>query len=331
MREWQIIAKEKMVIVEKTGDQPRENEIKVKVTKASITSTDIALYLEKSDMPFPIIPSRIAAGLVSEASITSGYKKGTRVLLSPYLIGKNQQNNSSSPTKVLGLDANGFLADFVIIPEANVYPLPDGVSDEEALFVEYIALGVKTIEALNINKQEYVAIFGANALSNIIAQLAIYYKAIPIIIDKDEEKLKVAEKSGIYYTINSDKENFKNKVKEITGGKYANSTVFACRATQDPPQAFEITAYGGKVGIIGYNRYLNKLNADLRPILLKRLSVIGINSGVGQIDTALNLLANRAISVTQLINKSIDFEEAEAYFKESSEFQDKYLKIIVNC
>ena len=63
-------------------------------------------------------------------------------------------------------------------------------------------------------------------------------------------KLKVAENSGIYYAINSDKENIKNKIKEITGGKYADSTVFACRATQDPPLAFDIAAYGGRGGII---------------------------------------------------------------------------------
>jgi len=331
MKEWQIIAKEKMEIRERPGEQPKENEIKVKVTKAAITSTDIALYLEKTEKPFPIVPSRIAAGLISEAPVESGYKKGQRVLLSPYLIGKNQQNTTLMPTRVMGLDTNGFLADFVILPESNVYALPDGVSDEDALFAEYVAMGTKTLSALNADKQEYVAIFGANALSNIIAQLAIYYKAIPIIIDKDEVKLKVAENSGIYYTINSEKENIKNKVKEITGGKYADSTVFACRATQDPPLAFEITAYGGRVGIIGYNRYVNKLAADLRPILLKKLSVFGINSGVGVMDTALNLLTNKAVKVSHLINKTVEFEDAETLFIESAAEQDKYLKVVVNC
>lgn len=331
MREWQIITKEKMQIIKRPQEQPNENEIKVKVTKASITSTDIALYLNKTDKSYPIVPSRIAAGLISEASLESGYKKGQRVLLCPYSLQKNQQNLSEQPLNIMGLDSNGFLADFVIVPESNVSLLPEGVSDEDALFTEYIAMGSKTLSTLGIGKQNYVAIFGANVLSNIIAQLAIYYKAIPIMIAKDENKLKIAENSGIYYTINSNKENVKNKVKEITGGKFADSTVFACRASQDPPTAFDITAYGGNIGIIGYNKYINKLSADLRPILIKKLSIYGINNGYGSMDTAMNLLANKAIKVNHLINKTIDFEHAEEIFHKLSKEQNKYLKVVVDC
>lgn len=329
MKEWQIVAKEKMMIITSDSISPQESQVKVKVSKVGITSTDITLYLGKTDKDYPIVPSRIAAGLISEASESSGYKKGERVILSPYLIEKN--SNHLAPTKVMGLDCNGFLSDFVVVPEGNVYSLPEGVTDEEALFVEYIAMGIKTLEALNVDKQHYVAIFGSNALSNIIAQLAIYYKAIPILIDKDEDKLKLAENSGIYYIINSDKENVKNKVKEITGGKFANSTVFACRATQDPPLAFEITTYGGRVGIIGYNRYVSKLSADLRPILLKRLSVMGINSGVGEMESALNLLANKAVNVTHLINKTVEFDKAYELFDESAKDSDRYMKVVVDC
>ncbi len=330
MKQWQIIAKEEMAIAEQPVEQPKENEIKVKVTKAALSSTDIALFLEKTDIELPIVPSRIAAGLISEASEASGYKKGQRVLLSPYIYNKSL-GLVSQPVKIMGVDQNGFLADYVIVPEANVSALPEGVTDEEALFVEYIALGYKTLKALGVDKQNYVAIFGANALSNIIAQLAIYYKAIPIIIDKDEKKLKVAENSGIYYTINSDKENIKNKVKEITGGKYADSTVFTCRATQNSLLICDITAYGGKIGIIGYNRFINKYNADLRPILFKKLTILGINNGAGEIETALNLLANSAVKVSHLINKTVEFEEADLLFAECAKEQDKYIKVAVNC
>jgi L-gulonate 5-dehydrogenase len=295
-----------------------------------ITSTDVALYTGKTETPYPIVPGRIAAGLISEANEASGYKKGQRVLLSPYSCVKNPTCDLA-PLITKGVDHNGFLADYVIIPESEVYLLPEGVTDEDALFLEYVALAVKTFEALNIEKQDYVAIFGATALSNIIAQLAIYYRAIPIIIDKDEEKLRIAENSGIYYTINSDKENIKNKIKDITGGKYADSTVFSCRATQDPPIAFEITAYGGRIGLIGYNRYVGKLSADLRPILFKKLSVFGINSGIGEVETAVNLLANKAVNIQPLINITVGFEDAEKFFKESADKQDKYLKVVVDC
>lgn len=330
MKAWQIVSKKSMNIVKMPIEYPEADQVKVKVSKASITSTDIAIYLDKAKAKFPIIPSRIAVGLISEAPEESGYKKGQRVLLSPYILDKSQAQKNL-PIDSMGLDKNGYLSDFVTISQSLVYVLPDDVTDEEALFVEYIAMGIKTLETLNIDKQEYVVIFGANAISNIMAQLAIYYKAIPIIVDNDKNKLKVAENSGIYYIINSDEENVTNKIKEITGGKFADCTIFACRATQSPPLAFENTAYGGRVGIIGYNKFVNKLNADLRPILFKKLKVIGIDNGVGAIDSALNVLANRAIEVTHLIDKTVDFEHANILFEESAKDPDRYLKVVVDC
>lgn len=327
MKQWQISAKETINLVDTTKDL-EEGFVKVKVTKSAISSTDIALYLNKTKTDLPKVPSRIASGLISEASDESGFKKGERVLLSPYI---NEKENKLNEAETMSIDFDGYLADYVVVPEDNVYTLPDGVSDEEALFVEYIALASKTLNVLNTQKQDYLAIFGANALSNVIAQLAIYNKIIPILISEDKDKLDIAKKCGIYYLIDSKKENVKNKVKEITGGEFVNSTIFACRATQAPPMAFDITKYNGNVGIIGYNTFVNKLSADMRPILLNNLSIFGINNGMGNIETALNLLANKAVNIDLLINKTYEFDEADKAFNVAVKEQNKYMKLVINC
>ena len=75
---------------------------------------------------------------------------------------------------VLGVDVNGLLSDFVSVPAENVYALPDGIPDDEAIFAEYIALGNNVLNSLEAGKGDFLVIVGASTLGLIIAQLALY-------------------------------------------------------------------------------------------------------------------------------------------------------------
>lgn len=67
------------------------------------------------------------------------------------------------------------------------------MSDEEALFAEYIAMGDNVFEALDLEKGDYIVILGASTLGLIISQMANYYQFVPILIDLDSDKLALAQ------------------------------------------------------------------------------------------------------------------------------------------
>ena len=128
-----------------------EGKVKVKVSKALIDNTDVNL-LKGEGNRYPITPSRIAIGNVSEEYLDLGLKFGERVLLSPYLATGTAHDKKvyiAPNVDTMGIDCDGFLKDFVAINRENVYLLPDSVSENEALFVENIALGVKIFSEKN--------------------------------------------------------------------------------------------------------------------------------------------------------------------------------------
>lgn len=326
MKNWKITAPLTLEL-ENIQNEIAEDFVKVKVTKVALSSSDLAVFSGKAEIEYPIVPCRIAAGLVSEANESSNLKKGERVLLSPYVVPFEKSNQEIS---YMGMHKNGYLSNYVIVPNENIYTLPEGVTDEEALFTEYIALGINAIGKLQIESQEYLAIVGANPLGLMLGQLANYYHIIPIIIDKDEEKLKLAENYGITYCVNEKQDPYQ-KILAITGGKMADCTIFEGRNGQSPQLAFNLTAQGGRVGIIGYNNTVSKLSADVRSILYKQLKVFGINNGYKDFSAAINLLANGAISIEGIVNNTGEFDDAPELFKRALEEGEKNLKILINC
>lgn len=332
MKSWKIVSPGKMELTD-TSTERKEGFVKVKVTRIALSSTDVALY--EGAYPLPIVPCSSAVGLISEADEDSGFKMGEKVLLSPYIsCGICEACEDNKPLqckniKMYGLDTDGFLSDYVIVPARNVFSLPENVKDDDALFAKHIAMALRTIQKLNIEKGEYVTIAGADVLSLIIAQLAIYYQAIPIVVDCDEEKLRIAQNLGIDYTICSHKESPSDKILMITGGKMSENVVYESRSTEPARRIFSLAMNNGRVAIAGYNELI-PMNADMQDILKKQLTVYGISDGAGEIASSLNMLATHSVNVSPFISKRISFMEAPEMFAELSQDKYKYLKVIVD-
>ncbi len=332
MKAWQITAREEVRLIEKKQDaQPAD--IKVRISKAALSSTDVAIFTGKK-ANYPIIPARAAIGMVSEAHGLSGLKKGERVVINPYVVEEDysrKKNVIVPDVKVMGLDCDGLICDFVSLPQENVCSLPEGIKDNEAIFTEQISLAIKALDILDTDRGDYVAILGANTLGNILAQLCIYYQLVPILIDVDEDKLKLAESHGVYYTVNSAKTDVKQRIIEITGGKMAEFTIYEARMDMPPNYINTITQEGGTVAIVGYNYFLEKLQINLGDALEKQLHITCVKNGYGEFNTAINLLANKVINTEGFIDTEIKFDDIDTVMKKIASEKYVYGKIVVDC
>lgn len=333
MKAWQIVAKEEFQLIEKI-QEAEPSDVKIRISKAALSSTDVAIF-EGKKPNYPIIPVRAAIGLVSEAHELSGLKKGERVVVNPYILEEPNLRDKNNPlvadVKVMGVDCDGLICDFISLPQANVCLLPEGIKDDEAIFVEQIAMAIKAVDVLDAQKGNYLAILGARTLGNIIAQLALYYQLVPIVIDTDDDNLALAEKHGVYYTINPAKCDLKERILEITGGKMAEYTIYEARSDMSTNYIPLITQECGKAVIVGYNHFLDKLNINLGDTLLKQLTMVCVRNGYGEIYSAINMLANKVIDTEGFIDKYISFDDLPSIIDEIANAHFIYGKIVVNC
>ena len=322
MKAWHI-QNLKDVKLEESVIQRQKDEVKVKLSKVAVSSTDLSFFADEKHTFF--VPGHSAVAHVSEADEDSGLKLGSRVVISPFL---SVEEHGVNIVKTMGVDTDGLLQDFACVPQENVFVLPDGIADEEAIFAEYIAMGNKVFESLECEKGDYIVIVGASTLGLILGQLATYYQMVPILVDMDAEKLAIAEKWDIYYTLNPTFDDLERRVEQITGGRMSEVAIIAGESVP-LNTALRLVKNEGQVILAGY-LLKAKQPVDTDVILKKQLVMRGVCNGEGEMSSAINLLANKAIHTEGLVDHKIDFEEFPKFVGECVKYPHKFNKVLIN-
>lgn len=328
MKAWRIEGPSELELIEMKAKRAA-GQIRVKISTCALSETDLAYY-RGTNHRAGIVPTHSAVGYVSEADEDSEMKLGQRVVISPYIDESEVEVEIPSQRKIriMGVDVDGFLCDFVNVPQNNVYFLPEGIKDDEAVFIDYIALANQVIENFEFEKGDYLLIIGASTFGLIIAQLALYYQLVPIIVDKYDDRLKLAEELGVYYTVNFRRDNVDLVLKEITGGRMADFTVFEPRELPFSI-AHDYTREGGTVVISGYNNFVMSFDADIEKVFAKQITIKGVNNGIDEITSAINFLANRVVKTETLVGEKFDFENAPQAFESCIHSGKSYGKVLI--
>lgn len=311
---------------------------KIKIIKTLITPEDLDTVAGNCDgVCYPVIPGRVAIGQISDAGSTAYLTRGTRVYISPVgNCGKCpaciQGNDADcSDFFVAGKNTNGFLRDFAVLDNKYLHQLPPSVGDNDALLIDYLAISLSAIEKLVIKKGEHVAVIGGGVLGTIMALLIIYYQAVPILIDNNNENLSRARGAGIYYNYFSDNK-VEREVSERTGAHMAQKVVYISDSNINTDLAIKLASFNATIGFVGFTNPSLKVNFSAA--MKKQLQFVCVNSGYNMEEQAINILANKAVDFSCLTFPSVKFENCETTLKKSakeqSESVNRLLPIIVD-
>lgn len=303
---------------------------KVRITKSLLTLSDVLCYRGDIDCENVVLGSS-GIGVVSETEANLfGLEKGKHVYVEPckecgecYNC-KNREYDKCLDRLVAGEDYDGFLSDFMSVPHEKLFVLPESVSDFEALFIDHISLAVAVVDKLGVQKGDYVAILGANVFGNILAQLLIYYQAVPIVLTTDEEDYEIAKKSGVYYVLGKN-DNWQKEVSSITSGRMADKAVFIYESNIPIIKAFSLASFNAAVAITGVTS--GSISISFTQAIKKQLDILCINNGYGNAASAINLIANKAINLSQLKLASATYESVPETFEKLSKEYDETGKI----
>ncbi len=330
MKGWKITKPLTLEECEITEQEKTNSETKVKITKVLLTLSDVLRYTGDISVEDVVLGS-YGIGVVSETGTNLfGLEKGKHVYIEPnrpctkcYNC-KNGEETKCSALMTAGEDFDGFLSDFISSDSGKLFTLPESVTDFQALFIGHISLAISIVDKLNIQKGDYVAIIGANNLGNILAQLLIYYQAVPIVMTMDEEDFSIAKNSGVYYVIGPE-DNWQKEVNAITGGRMTDSVVYISDCNIPINKAFAAASFNAKVAFTGVS-YKNSA-FSFAPAIKKQLDIHCINSGFGNTATSINLLANGAIDLTHLKLDASTYDEVPETFDKMKSTLDKDGKV----
>ena len=325
MKAWKLIAPKTLEFFTSTSapvDSPAV--VKVKIEMAAMSHTDFIRY-NSPNGDYPFIPGRHAAGFISEVydSPDSFFVKSDRVVIDPVLpcgecvACKTGHPNQCNFKKILGVNTNGLYTDFITLPVDAVHRIPQAIPFETAVFTEYVAMAVNTMDKIDIKKGDHVAILGSNKIGYVTAQIISYYQGIPVIIDNNEEALEEARSVGISYALNTDKTDVIEEVFSLTGGRLCEKVIYLTNTSKEVDTALDLCAYGGVPCLDGY--VPPKSFADFEETFNKQLTINTVNSGYGCFPAAINLLANKTVSVNGSMSEKDPFDKLDTIFANTKE------------
>lgn len=303
MKIWQLSYPHNLQHVTSPDLKRPEDKVKVKVTKALLSESDVAVYSGAQKVSTPFIPGRFAIGQVTEAEQGSFIRKGERV----YLAGTTEDECAPDGLRIAGETADGFYRDFVLAGTDDVYPLPSSVSDEAAFLIDAIALAEHVVDEMNIDVGQHILVMGGGLYGNILCQILIYHRAVPILADNNPERLARAKRSGIYYTFPND-DTLKTRVLEVTGGKLADGAVYLAFANRcEPSVMFPLVKRDAYVSFCSLTS--KPLHVNLENAIKNNVTIKGITESREFVSTAINLLANKAVNFSEFTFRSYREEE----------------------
>ncbi len=180
--------------------EPGRGEARVRVRLAGVCNTDLEII--KGYLPFKGVLGHEFVGVVDAAP-------GREDVLGARVVGeinaacgncgacrRGMPRHCPSRT-VLGIAGrDGCLADFCLLPVENLHRVPDGVSDEAAVFTEPLAAAFRIPEQLALRGDERVLVLGDGKLGLLCAMVLRPRVGDLVVAGRHDGKLAIARAAG---------------------------------------------------------------------------------------------------------------------------------------
>ena len=291
---------------EPTIEQPTDAIVEIDTT--TICGTD--LHILKGDVP-AVTDGRTlgheAVGTVVETgSGVEDIQQGDKVLVScisacgrcKYCRRGLQSQCLSGGGWILGHLVDGTQAEYVRTPfaDTSLYKVPEGLSDEQVLFLADILPTGFEIGVLNggVKPGDTVVVVGAGPVGlAAIITAKLYGPGRIVAVDLDNSRLERAQEFGADVTINNSSENAVERVQEMTDGLGADVVMEAVGVPATFELCTELVCPGGRVANIG-------VHGEPATLHLETLWIKSITITTGLVDTYSTLTLLKLVSEGRL-------------------------------
>lgn len=289
-----------------TIEQPTDAIVEIDTT--TICGTD--LHILKGDVP-TVTDGRTlgheAVGTVVETgSGVEDIQQGDKVLVScisacgrcKYCRRGLQSQCLSGGGWILGHLVDGTQAEYVRTPfaDTSLYKVPEGLSDEQVLFLADILPTGFEIGVLNggVKPGDTVVVVGAGPVGlAAIITAKLYGPGRIVAVDLDNSRLERAREFGADVTINNSSENAVERVQEMTEGLGADVVMEAVGVPATFELCTELVCPGGRVANIG-------VHGEPATLHLETLWIKSITITTGLVDTYSTLTLLKLVSEGRL-------------------------------
>lgn len=255
------------------------NDALVRITTTTICGTDIHILKGEYPVAKGLTVGHEPVGVIEKlGSAVQGYTEGQRVIagaICPTFTSYSSQDGVPSqdgsyliPSGRCGCHGykatagwrfgnmiDGTQAEYVLVPDAqaNLAPIPDGLTDEQVLMCpDIMSTGFKGAENANIRIGDTVIVFAQGPIGLCATAGARLMGATTIIaVDGNDHRLGIARKMGADVTLNFKTCDVVDEVMKLTGGRGVDASIEALGLQSTFESALRVLKPGGTLSSLG--------------------------------------------------------------------------------
>ncbi len=182
--------------------EPKSGEVRVRLHLVGICGSDVHLFCGHRSLPQPTIIGHEGFGFIDKTGDgVANRLMGERVVIEPNIpcqqcrYCRQGRGNICINKRVAGLTEAGCFAEYICLPEAFCRPVPDDVSDTDAVTVEPMAVGVHALFQSSALPGDTIAVIGLGAVGLLLTHLALSlgYRVLVTELNPGKRQLAIDE------------------------------------------------------------------------------------------------------------------------------------------
>ena len=338
MKAIQISHNQELNIIELENPQaPGQGEVLLKLCYVGFCGSDINTFMGRNTMALnPVVPGHEVGATIEAVGdgVPENLKPGMVVTCNPYTnCGKcascrNQRVNACQHNETLGVQRNGAMKEYIVLPWEKIIPA-GGLTPKVTALVEPMSVGFHAVSRAQVTDIDVVMVIGCGMVGMGAIVRAALRGATVIAADIDDDKLALAKKMGATYAVNTKTENVHQRLQELTDGFGPDVIIEAVGSPFTYQMAVNEVAFTGRVACIGYAK--SDVTFTTKYFVQKELDIRGSRNAMPQdFRAVIHYLENNECPTDELITKVIKPEEALDTMRWWSENPGKVFRILVD-
>ncbi len=323
------------------GPELRPDEVLIRVAACGICGSDVHGMDGSTGRRIPpVIMGHEAAGTVVNSGPEAGsWREGERVTFDSTLYCgaceycAGGMVNLCKNRRILGVSCgeyrqHGAFAEYVSVPGRVVCRLPEGVSFEQAVFVEPAAVALHAVRRAQAGPGQTGLVVGAGIIGLLTLQALKAAGCEKVYAtDLSESRLALAKELGADEVFPAKAGGLKEAMLARTGGEGVDVVMECVGLGVTVQTAVECVRKGGSVGLVG--NLAQRIEFALQSVVTREISLFGSCASAGEYPAALEEIAAGRILVEPLMSAVRPLAEGAEWFHKLHAAEGDLIKVIL--
>jgi L-iditol 2-dehydrogenase len=323
--------------------KPGPDDVLIKVKAVAICGTDVELfegtmfYITSGLTKYPFIPGHEWSGEVVEtgSNVTAflpgdavvgecsiGCRKCKRCQRGAYHLCANRSETGL-------LKQPGGMAEYICYPQHTLHKV-DGLSYEQAAFIEPTGIAVNPAHKTSITPADRVAIVGPGPIGLFAVQVAKAYGAKQVVlVGGSDSRLQTGLALGADAVADYRNGDVAAQVREVTGGEMVDVVIEAVGRKSVWPMIASLVAPGARVAMTGlFAGEICDVNFD--PLVVQEISVLGCLGAPGMWPECISLHQRGLVRTDRIVTHRMPLADFAEAVEISRTRRDGAIKFVLN-